>query len=352
MNKTINPKKWGITVLALILIFVIAVGAAVYYVDPFLHFHCPTAGLSYPYVDERYMNDGIARHFDYEAIIAGTSIAENFKVSEVEELWGFTTIKQTAASATFYEQDGYVRRALSHNPRVKLVIRSLDATRLVTGPADESYDDIPKYLYDENVFNDVRYLYNKDVIQRVTEVINYTRAGNATKNMDEYGVWYPYATYGRDEVLAGLIDYSDFTEEVMFDELSAKTLWINVEENVLKTAREHPDTEFVFFIPPYSAAYWYGMVKTKQLSYTIEAYKLAVSRLLTEGNIKVYDFSDKVDITTNLDNYMDTLHYGEWINDEMLRWMHKGEGLLTLENYETHLDNVKEIYENYNYDYE
>ena len=108
----------------------------------------------------------------------------------------------------------------------------------------------------------------------------------------------------------------------------------------------------MFFIPPYSAAYWYGMVKTKQLSYTIEAYKLAVSRLLTEGNIKVYDFSDKVDITTDLDNYMDTLHYGEWVNSMMLQWMHEGEGLLTPENYEAHLDNVKEIYENYNYDYE
>ena len=352
MNKTINPKKWGITVLALILVFVIAVGTAVYYVDPFWHFHGPTAGLSYPYVDERYMNDGIARHFDYEAIIAGTSIAENFKVSEVEELWGFTTIKQTAASATFYEQDGYVRRALSYNPDVQLVIRSLDATRLVTGPTDESYDDIPKYLYDENVFNDVRYLYNKDVIQRVTEVINYTRAGNVTKNMDEYGVWYPYATYGREEVLKGLIDYSAFTEEMIFADEDAEAITLNIEENILKTAREHPDTEFIFFIPPYSAAYWYGMVKTKQLSYTIEAYKLAVSRLLTEENIKVYDFSDKIDITTNLDNYMDTLHYGEWVNDEMLRWMHDGEGLLTLENYEAHLDNVKEIYENYNYDYE
>ena len=352
MNKTINPKKWGISVLALILIFVIAVGAAVIYVDPFWHFHGPAVGLSYPYLDERYQNDGIARHFSYDAVIAGTSIAENFKVSTVKELWGYETVKQTAASATFYEQDGYVRRAFSHNPDIKLVIRSLDATRLVTGPEDESYDDIPKYLYDENIFNDVRYLYNKDVIQRVTEVINYTRAGNVTKPMDEYGVWYPYATYGREEVLAGLIDYSDFTEEVMFDAYADKMLAVNVERNILKTAREHPDTEFIFFIPPYSAAYWYGMLKTKQLNYTIEAYKLAVSLLLTEDNIKVYDFSDKVDITTNLDNYMDTLHYGEWINDEMLRWMSEGEGELTKENYEAHLDKVKEIYENLEYDYE
>lgn len=352
MRKTINSKKWGITVLALILIFIIFVGGAVAYVDPFWHFHGPKEGLSYPYVDERYMNDGIARHFSYEAIIAGTSIAENFKVSEVEELWGFTTIKQTAASATFYEQDGYVRRALKYNPDVKLVIRSLDATRLNTGIHDESYDDIPKYLYDDNAFNDVRYLYNKDVIQKVTEVINYTRAGNATKDMDEYGVWYPYATYGREEVLKGLIDYSSFVEDAVFTKEDEEAIAINIEENILKTARENPGTEFIFFIPPYSAAYWYGILNTRQLSYTIEAYKLAAKLLLSEKNVKIYDFSDKVDITTNLDNYMDTLHYGEWVNDEMLRWMHEGEGELTVENYEAHFDKVKEIYENFEYDYE
>ena len=36
--------------------------------------------------------------------------------------------------------------------------------------------------------------------------------------------------------------------------------------------------------------------------------------LLTAPNIQVYDFSYRIDIIENLDNYTDTLHYGEWIN--------------------------------------
>ena len=352
MRKTLKPKTWGITVVALILIFILGVGALVAYVDPFFHFHGPVSSLEYPFIDERYQNDGIARHYEYEAVIAGTSIAENFKASTVKALWGLETIKQTASSATYYEQDGYVRRAISYNPDIKLVFRSLDATRLTSGVRDVSYEDIPTYLYDDNRFNDIQYIYNKDVLQKVTEVINYTRAGNKTPDMDMYGAWYQYATYGREEVLKGLIDYSSYKEEIPFTKEDEEIIKANIEENILKTARENPDITFYVFLPPYSAAYWYGMVMTKQLGFVCEAEKFAVGMLLTEKNIKVFDFSDRLDITTNLDNYMDTLHYSEAISDMMLKWMYDGSGELTLDNYEAFYESLRDTYENYPYDYE
>lgn len=51
------------------------------YVDPLFHYHAPLGSLQYPLYDERYMNDGIVRHFDYDAIITGSSMTENFKTS-------------------------------------------------------------------------------------------------------------------------------------------------------------------------------------------------------------------------------------------------------------------------------
>lgn len=57
------------------------------------HYHAPLKFLSYPLVNERYQNNGIVRHFDYDSVITGTSMTENFKTSEAQKLFGSDFIK-------------------------------------------------------------------------------------------------------------------------------------------------------------------------------------------------------------------------------------------------------------------
>ena len=56
------------------------------------------------------------------------------------------------------------------------------------------------------------------------------------------------------------------------------------------------------------------------------------------------------EIVTNLDNYKDTLHFSEDINSYMLYKMKNKENLLTKENYLKKLNEIKEFYDNYNYE--
>ena len=39
--------------------------------DPYFHYHGPFSSFSYRLYEERYINDGISRHFNYDAIITG-----------------------------------------------------------------------------------------------------------------------------------------------------------------------------------------------------------------------------------------------------------------------------------------
>ena len=70
MNKGLFVK----TLAVVLLVCVVLCCTLVVTVDPFFHFHKPVSSLSYPLVNERYQNDGIARHFDYDAVITGTSM--------------------------------------------------------------------------------------------------------------------------------------------------------------------------------------------------------------------------------------------------------------------------------------
>ena len=344
-----RTRKWNLLVIGATIGMLLLIASITIFVDPFFHYHAGQSFLEYPLKDERYQNDGIARNYEYDSIIAGTSMCQNFLCSEFDELWGAKTVKLTTSGATYHESNANIRRALSYNEDVNYVVCSLDGNKLNYEPYEDDYEGYPEYLYDINPFNDVNYLLNKDIIPKTLAVLNYTRAGNITTNMDEYSSWGRYKVFGKDSVLSTFTLVEEREEELFLSEEDIQRIRTNVTENFLQTARMYPDTTFYLFFPPYSVCYWEALVRTKQLGVQIEAQKIAVEVLLTADNIQVYDFSHRTDITGNLENYTDTLHYGDWINSDILKMIRYEENRLLKENFNTYYDELKILYETYDY---
>ena len=74
-------KKWFGTFLILFMAALVLVGSVVAYVDPFFHYRAPRDFFFYKLYDQRSQNDGITKNFEYDAMVTGTSMAENFKTS-------------------------------------------------------------------------------------------------------------------------------------------------------------------------------------------------------------------------------------------------------------------------------
>ena len=339
-----KEKKWNMVVLGGTFGILFLVALVTFIIDPYLHYRKPSGILEYPLKDERYINDGIARNYEYEAMITGTSMAQNFKASQMEELWQVPTVKTAYSGATFHELNESIGRAISYNPKLKYVLCSLDGSRINHDAFSDSYDGYPEYLYDNNPFNDVNYLLNKEVIPKTIAVVNYTRAGNQTTSMDAYGSWSQYKVFGKEAVEATVVPKQAAAEIVSFTEEDEKRVRENITENYLKTALENPKVTFYFYLPPYSTYYWEDLVKTGQLEAQLMAEELAVELLTEASNVHVYGFANRADITNNLDNYMDILHYGDWINEEIMDMIYHGEGELTKENYKEYFQAVRELY--------
>ncbi len=342
-------KKWNLIVVGGVVAILAILAGVTILVDPFLHYHKGQIFLEYPLKDERYQNDGIARYYEYDSIITGTSMCQNFKCSEFDELWTAVSIKITNSGASYHESCENIQRAFSHNDNVKNVLCSLDGNRLNYPAFEDEYEEYPVYLYDDNFFNDVNYLLNKEVVPKTIAVLNYTRSGQKTTTMDEYGSWSQYKSFGKESVLASFNLLEEREEEWKLTEEDITQIRENVNENFVRLAEQHQDTDFYLFFPPYSICYWEALVRTKQLNAQLEAQKMSVEMLLAVDNIKVFDFSYRIDITGNLDNYTDTLHYGEWINTEILQMMAEGEGLLTCDNLEEYYDALRSLYLSYDY---
>ena len=337
----------GLTVLGLA-----ALGGLVAVVDPFFHYHGPVKGLAYTLDSERYQNDGISRHFTYDAVLTGTSMTENFKVSLFNQLFGVDAIKIPYGGGYYKEVDEAVWRAISYHPQIKMVFRSLDKSFLMydkdewnpTAPA-------PDYLFDRNPWNDVDYIWNKEVIfGNIRSILNRTKAGADMTTFDGYMHWAPDKEWGREAVLKTFVRPEGNMEPVPFTMEDRQMVEGNVEQNILAVARANPDITFYCFIPPYSIAYWDSELVAKgDFERQLTALRLMADMLLTCDNIRLFGFDDQFDIICDLDNYMDVIHYSEQVGDRILEWMASGEHRLTRDNVDRYFETIRDFYGSYDY---
>lgn len=150
-----NAKIWITGYLILVLSALALAGIWVIRVDPFFHYHQPnTKGYYYRLNNQRSQNNGILKHFDYNAVITGTSMTENFKTSEMDKLFGTNSVKVPYSGGSYKEINDSLKHALSNNPALKTILRGLDMSRFLDDKDDMRYDlgEYPVYLYDNNPF--------------------------------------------------------------------------------------------------------------------------------------------------------------------------------------------------------
>lgn len=332
------------------ILFVVALTVII--VDPQFHYHKPLSGLEYKLTSERYQNYGIAKHFDYNAIITGSSMTVQFKTSEMDALFGTKSIKAPFSGASFKESSNYIKTAIKNNDEINMIIRSMDNEILLNDKDSMSYSNYPEYLFDENYLNDVNYILNNSTFFEylLINTIRYTLKGNKTTDFDSFMHWGNKYPYGKKFILqrydkpeqqkpqgALTLDEKEMIEE-------------NMEQNIISLARENPQIQFYYFLTPYNVLYYDKQNRLGMLQKQLEAEKYASGLLLDQKNIQVFSFANKYDIVSNLDIYNDDRHYSEDINTKILEFIHKGEGRLTRENHENFFSETMNYYLNYDYE--
>lgn len=310
-----KKKNWALLALAALLCAYALLSAVVILVDPFQVYRKAERFL--PPIDNTsqvYANAGIVRQYDYDSVIVGTSVCENFRPSQADALLGGRFIKLVTQAGTAYNHALLMKLAFDTHD-VRRVIYGLDVYSFIA-ETDETGSAVPLYLYDRNPFNDVQYWLNRSVLgaflprclrtwgQRQDDSIRdsmYNWIGR-----DEYG---PVAMYG--------VAFDEPETVYPMDYHTARALE-NLETHLLPYIKAHPDTQFDIFFPPYSAAEWSSMKSKGTLDSMLNLRSVCYHALSAYDNVAVYDFAVCEDWVKNIDNYKDTLHYGVWINDAII----------------------------------
>lgn len=333
---------------ALTLLLLMMVGALQVAIDPLFQYHQPWFGMEPVITDERYQNAGVAKTFDYDNVIIGNSLSENFIVSDVEKALGGKTVKLTASGSHTVDWR-YSLDILKHKAPNNILI-NLDPFVLNADPFELKHE-LPGYLYDNNYLNDVNYLFNFSILNKYSyQAIKKNRA-NKVPDYNKAFVWGDEKKTGKKEAIE---HYRARTEEakVINNYHGLKETARANMNNINEYYQEMPDTQFVFFCSPFSILSWYTAYQSNGLKAWRETYLTIIGDLVKNKNVSVYFWNDPEtrDTICNLDYYTDEAHYNVDVCKMICDRISKKYGLLNKDNYQETINSFFDFLDSYDYD--
>ena len=298
------------SIIALLILFLLCM-IVVAILDPFYHYHKPVLGMKAVLTDKEYQCIGSLRNFDYDSLIVGSSVCENYNNEWFDEAFGVKSIKAIRSYGGIADLDFFIQTAFdTHN--IKYVFYNIDPGNFANEP-EITFEETgcPMYLYDNNYINDVEYLLNKDVIlEKIPYMISKSLLGDY-KEGESYN-WWQWKTFGAEETLSHYYRSKDvipMNDKECYSSFCRENIDI-IENQVVN----NPETEFIFFFPPYSFLWFDNINRCGDTDAYIYNMKTCVERLLVYDNVRFFNFLDDESVVTDLDNYMDALHFTPEIN--------------------------------------
>jgi hypothetical protein len=320
------------------------VGAVNYRVDPFQQYRIATtyAPRFYP-AFQRYENPGIARNYDFDRAIVSSSFLENVSGSEVDAAFGYgKTFNLCYGALTAYEARKLLESALPRG-KVKEVIYNVDYNSF-SGDVKRIGipQGLPLYLYDEWRWNDYPYLLSIATLRKSIGILAGRRDDRYSEDRDRPWYWADTRQFSAKGVVERL-DPRDLNTRFPQQPRTIDGMMKSFDANLLPLVRDHPDVRFLFVWPPYSILVWADFTQRRQVDVSLDFKRRFVDALARYPNVRIYDFQERTDWITGLDEYADIYHFSPRISSGIITEIAADHERLTLENVDERNRRLREI---------
>jgi hypothetical protein len=316
----LNGKKWIVVFFCTFALLTSLCLIAAYCEDPFIQ---------YGYDDKirfwgrgKFQHAGIIDHYDYDAVIIGSSMAQHFDVSFFRRAMQMEPVKLTLAGISVSETKALYDRLQERN-RVKVIMINIDMPYF-----ERNYDlynpfgRMPRFLYEDGILNDMQYLLMYEVWFRFIPVNMVLRAA-IRLGLESPGMMHRTKIdnfESRNGTVAAskeliMRDYKRgrFSAKKENSVDMEKRMRANIDEfleHLLKNKKA--GQSLVFGFPPYSALYWYDAQKNGTFETLMSAKSFFIEKCDGTSGVRVVDTQDFGEIV-DLDYYTDITHYGPYV---------------------------------------
>lgn len=326
------------------ILLLLCIGTISYFVDPFFQFRVNKD--NHYFLNPRLVNGGLAKNSDYNTIILGSSMVQNYNLSILRENDPTCDPLKLSTGGMNNMELEYVYSFIKKD-KVKSFIINLDLPQFNAVFEEIRY---PRYLYDDGLLNKLEYLYGYETCIRFTPVniglslylknkasipTEYkakTEIDNIGQNIEDYNAEHVKQLYLSGKTVSEQMQNG--MKSRMQDRLNSMLLRIQPEK--------YPDAQYTFVLPPYSALYWHY---TRELGYYnefIDFVRYLNQKIGTYDNARIAFFFD-VDEIIDLNQYSDITHFSPVLSDKILNNISNQDYWLDNSNIETKLQRMDSL---------
>jgi hypothetical protein len=177
-------RRFLILTLALFALFSLACYGFILVLDPYQNVPFSPALARAPVAqNQRYAYPALARQPQFDSAIVGTSMVRLLNPSRLNELLGARFVNLAMNSATAHEQVQMNELFLRHHPRAKFLVYAIDDSWCRAASATDRYTfrDFPEFMFDENRWNDLLYLFNDKALENAVRMLELVRGKREPK---------------------------------------------------------------------------------------------------------------------------------------------------------------------------
>ncbi len=308
--------------------------------DPFYQYHGPLGGMETVLYDRDNQMPGSIRNLEYDSVLVGSSVAENFDSEFLDSAYGCRTLKVIRASGSLADLLYYLDMVREKRDLTN-VFWCLDLFALSSSTESTLYgEEIPRYLHTATVLDDFPYVFNKEILlEKVPQMFGYALQGINTGG-HAYD-WSRDKNFSADNAMRAYEKPKEILPPQDFSEIKGL-----VEQNLAllcEEIREHEGTMYRILFPPYSMMWWDCAYVNGMLEQNFYMLERTLPALLQLPNVEIYYFQNEADTVCNPDLYMDMIHYSPEVNQEMLEAMIRNDNRVTLENWESVIADMRAL---------
>ena len=344
-----TKKKWLVIVISTAAVFLLIAGLLTYVVDPFFQFRSRDEQYM---IHQTYCSPGLIKTYDYDTILIGSSMSQNFDMDLFRSELGCNPLKIGIGGMSEDDQVEYIRLA-NRIGKADTYYLCID----ISGYAAHSSPKTIKYLMKDDPLSRIQYALSYESWFRFLPVdlafTAVTKTGRPLPasyenriKIDRLGYWGDQYEYGEDIVLegreSGAFRVSDIDTEDLYNRMKA-----GIDDYFSKL--DLTNANYIFYFPPYSSLFWADAQSLGYFDACLDAAEYFVERAGEYGAV-VFDFQAE-DFTKDLNIYRDTTHYVPEINDLMTRCFASGENIVTASDYALHREKIIQNTEEFKNDY-
>lgn len=355
-NKTTySSKKFLISMIISTIVILIVIGSLTYTVDPFLKYRYKPDKMYL--LNPRFVNPGLLKNYDYNTVILGSSMVQNFDMNLFRADPSVKPLKIAIGAASRDEIE--VAYSLIKKEKTKSIIVNLDLTSFNALSKDVKY---PSYTYKDDLLSQLGYLYSYEACIRYMP-IDIGSLLFSDINQDMHKMMKEKSDVDRIGEFRGNNNYQGKIYFLRFLYKTGSGFSYQDTEDMDKRMKEHFDQfiakfdignnkhiEYTFILPPYSIAYWGYTDQKGYYQNFVDIVRYINKQVSKYENVRLICFYD-IDTIMDLNSYADLTHFNPETSDFIVNNLFTEKYRLTHENIDIRIQKLDSMVSVFNTEY-